>query len=151
MSCCDSNTQKERIEFVCPKCSQMGSSVEIITLRSLLHDKVQMNIIENAHYKYCKTSDCDVSYYFKNSYFKIKDLKVKATHKNQDLNVFVCYCFKYTRESILNDIKTNGGTNALKDIKKKMKNPGCFCEKSNPQGNCCLGNVTAWIKQVKAN
>lgn len=151
MSCCDSHLQKKRIEFVCPKCSQNGTQVDIITLCSLLQNKVQMNIIKNIHYKYCKTSDCDVSYFSPNNYFKIEDLKVKATHKDQGLDVSVCYCFGYTRESILNDIKINGQTNALEDIKNKMKNPGCFCERSNPQGNCCLGNVTAWIKQAKTN
>lgn len=151
MNCCDSLTQKERIEFVCPKCTQKGSSVDIVTLRSLLHDKVQMNIIESAHYKYCKTSNCDVSYFSQNNYFEVEDLKVKATHKDQSMDVSICYCFGHTRKSIFNDIKTNGETSALEDIKKKMKDPGCFCERSNPQGNCCLGNVAAWINQVKTN
>jgi copper chaperone CopZ len=34
---------------------------------------------------------------------------------------------------------------ALEDIRAKMKNPGCRCETENPSGSCCLGNVTKGI------
>ncbi len=76
-------------------------------------------------------------------------MKVKATVKDNGLDVHVCYCFDYTRQSILDEINKTGDTRALEDIKAKMKSPGCFCETSNPQGGCCLGNVTAWIKEAK--
>lgn len=30
-----------------------------------------------------------------------------------------------------------------------IKADRCGCEVNNPQGSCCLGNVSAFIKQVK--
>jgi hypothetical protein len=149
MNCCDSPLNK--IKLICPHCSQEGNSVETLTLQSLLQEELLKNVNNESSYKYCKTSTCDISYFSKDYYFLVSELKVKATDKDQGLDVPVCYCFNYSRESILKDIKTNGESNALKEIKYKMKDPGCFCERSNPQGNCCLGNVTALIKQIMTN
>ena len=149
MDCC--NTSLNKANFSCPHCSQEGNAIENITLRSLLHEELLKNIKSESSYKYCKSSECDISYFSKENYFKVSDLKIKMTDKDQSLDVPVCYCFGYTRESILKDIITTGETNALEEIKNKMKDPGCFCERSNPQGTCCLGNVAVWIKQTMTN
>ena len=39
-----------------------------------------------------------------------------------------------------------GRSDALEDIRAKMKAPGCHCETSNPSGSCCLGSVTNGIQ-----
>lgn len=151
MNCCNSSLNKNKQDFVCPHCSHRGHSVEIITLQSLLRVRSLKKIKEESNYKYCKTSTCDISYFSEDHYFQVNDLKVKATDKDQGLNVLVCYCFGQTRESILNGFKSTNDFDVIEDIKKKMNDPGCFCERSNPQGSCCLGNVSAWIKQLKIN
>ena len=55
-----------------------------------------------------------------------------------DDNSMVCYCFKKTVGNIKRD-----PAGVLSDIKAKMKDPGCFCEKANPSKKCCLSDVIA--------
>ena len=157
MGCCDSKseeiiTQNKGGNPLCPICGQKGVKVNIETPKALLNDCCVSKIKDNVDYKWCKTPDCEISYYSSNSdhFFKTDELKVRATVKDDSLDVHVCYCFNYTRLSILNEINATGDTKALEIIKTKMKDPGCFCETSNPEGNCCLGNVTKWIKLAKS-
>jgi len=50
---------------------------------------------------------------------------------------------------IKDDIKKNGKTNALEDIKNKIKTIGCNCATLNPSGKCCLKDVEDFIKSQK--
>jgi copper chaperone CopZ/NADH:ubiquinone oxidoreductase subunit 3 (subunit A) len=43
-----------------------------------------------------------------------------------------------------------GQSDALADIRQKMKSPGCSCEVTNPSGSCCLGTVARGIETAKA-
>ncbi len=137
--------------FTCPKCSHKGNNVKIITPLNLLKEESLGRLKSDQTYKFCKTPDCKVAYYSMDAddFFLTEELKVAATVKDSGLNVNVCYCFGYTRQSVLDEIKETGNSTVLEEIKAKMKDPGCFCERSNPQGECCLGNVTEWMEQIK--
>lgn len=156
MDCCNKNdesfkTSKMDTKFTCPKCSNIGIIVELITPKSLLKDDYKIQVRAESIYKFCKYSNCDVAYFTKDltHYFLIDQLKEKVTLKDQGLDVLVCFCFGHTRQSILSELQMTGETKVLEDVKSKMKDPGCFCERSNPQGGCCLGNITSWIKEAK--
>lgn len=154
MGCCNKNIENKanmEKEFTCPKCSNKGVVVKHITPQTLLEDTYKSHLRTNCIYKFCKNDECDVAYFTEDSshYFSIAELKEKATLKDKGLDVKVCYCFGHTRQSILTELQTTGETKVLEDVKSKMKDPGCFCERSNPQGGCCLGNVSSWIKDAK--
>ncbi len=156
MGCCTKETEidkpsNERGDILCPRCKFSGVKVKLITLQHLLKDSCQSKIDLESDYKFCKNSKCEVTYYsISNNFLLTKDqLKVKATLKDKGLDVNVCYCFGHTRQSVLDEIKETGFSTVLDDIKEKMKDPGCFCEISNPQGGCCLANNIAWIKEAK--
>lgn len=156
MGCCNKNTEVKvnvGAEFTCPKCSNEGVVVKLITPQTLLEDVHKKHIRTNSIYKFCKNSNCEVVYFSDDPshLFTKEDLTVKTTLKDKGLDVKVCYCFGHTRQSILTELQTFGETKVLEDVKSKMKDPGCFCERSNPQGGCCLGNVTSWIKEAKTN
>lgn len=157
MGCCYKNdahlkTSKESHKFVCPKCTNAGVIVELITPKSLLKDDYKKQVRTETVYKFCKNSNCDVAYFTEDSthFFLIDQLRDKATLKDKGLDVKVCYCFGHTRQSILSELQMTGETKVLEDVKSKMKDPGCFCERSNPQGGCCLGNITSWIKEAES-
>jgi hypothetical protein len=67
------------------------------------------------------------------------------------LEEYICFCFKKSKKELFVAVK--GGVEGLiiEDIKSKMKDPGCFCETSNPSGQCCLSDIQAFIKTVKAS
>ena len=46
------------------------------------------------------------------------------------------------------EIRATGKCTIPKNITAEMKAGNCACEIRNPQGSCCLGNVTAAIKRV---
>jgi hypothetical protein len=156
MGCCNTNTKNDTAEDTyketsCPKCGDKGTTVDLITPQSLLNEDKKEKIRPNLDYKYCKNAECEVAYFTKDDdhFFLIHDLKEKATVKDKGLDVKVCYCFGHSRQSVLSELKATGNSTVLESIKSKMKDPGCFCEVSNPQGACCLGNVMAWIKEAK--
>lgn len=150
MDCCKKKNGSEIDNRLCPSCNKEGSLVDFITVQSLLKSEIVEKLEDTPHYRYCKTYGCPVAYFAPQQIYRVNDLKVKATHKDHGLDVPVCYCFNYTRGFIKQGLADRLHMNVLSEIKAKMKDPGCFCETSNPQGACCLGNVSAWISECKA-
>lgn len=152
MGCCTKQSIQELgTDFKCPHCQNKGVKVQTVTPQALLRDCCKNKVREDALYKFCKNSKCETAYFsFDESHFFTKDeLSVKATLKDSGLDVKLCYCFGHTRQSTLDEIKSTGCSTILEDVKLKMKDPGCFCETSNPQGGCCLGNITSWLKEIQ--
>jgi len=50
---------------------------------------------------------------------------------------------------IQDEIEKTGKTNALKDIKNKIKTIGCNCATLNPSGKYCLKDVEHFIQSQK--
>lgn len=157
MGCCDKsseenkNVKEQKSNFVCPKCENKGAKVDIITPKTILTDCCKGKVREDTTYRFCKNEECEITYFSedRDHFFNKSELKVKATLKDKGLDVRTCYCFGFTRQDILNEIRETGESTAVDTIKAKMKDPGCFCETSNPQGGCCLANNIAWVKEAK--
>lgn len=154
VGCCStkSNIKTDSMNgSICPLCKKKGLKVKNITLQSLLLDSLTKKLERKGEYFWCNSNSCEVSYFSAQSvnYFRVSDLKVVATVKDLSLEVTTCYCFNHTRKSILNEIMETGKSTVIDDIKAKMKDPGCFCEKSNPQGSCCLSVNISWLSEIK--
>lgn len=76
-------------------------------------------------------------------------LKVPVFQKEDALAVPICYCFGWTRERVIQAIQE--GERPTEDIKEQVQANRCGCEINNPQGACCLGNVTAFIRGLDKN
>jgi len=76
----------------------------------------------------------------------IKNQKITARYDPNKL----CYCFGWTKDLIKDNIEKTGKTNALEDIKNKIKTIGCNCATLNPSGKCCLKDVEAFILLLKS-
>ena len=155
MGCCSKKTENEQPSdssniFECPKCKNIGAKVKIVTPQTFLKDCCKSKLDEELTYKFCKNTECEVAYFSsnENNFFNKDELKIKATLKDKGLDIHVCYCFNYTRQNVLDELKETGKSTVVEDIKAKMKDPGCFCETSNPQGGCCLANNIAWVKEA---
>lgn len=66
-----------------------------------------------------------------------------------NLDGLICYCFKKSKKELFDAVKNGEENLIVDDIKSKMKNPGCFCETSNPSGKCCLADIQAFINTAK--
>ena len=150
---------------VCPTCDKKAKRVSPVTLRALLMDQFASTIIDGDHsccgsgegcapiskdtgWRFCDSTDCDVVYFSEegNKQFTKSHIKVPVGVKETTGERPLCYCFGHTVASIKDELRTKGRSDALDDIRAKMKDPGCHCKTSNPSGSCCLGSVTRGIQ-----
>jgi copper chaperone CopZ len=89
-------------------------------------------------HRFCGTEDCDIVYFGSASQVLVADIDVAVFQKGSDPARPVCYCFGYNVAAI----QANPAS-IVSDIKAKCKAGLDRCETQNPQGACCLGNVTA--------
>ena len=68
---------------------------------------------------------------------------------SKDLEGLICYCFHHSRKELYEAILNSEEEKIINDIKSKMKDPGCFCESSNPSGKCCMTDIVGFINHFK--
>lgn len=133
----------------CPVSATSSRKVQRITVEHLLKpDKASS--IQNVQYYYCTAPDCNVVYFSNEDvpYFTVEDLRVKVLAKDRGDDVNVCYCFEWTRGRIRNEIEQTGKSTASLQIAKEVKAATCLCDIKNPKGECCLGDVNSFVKEV---
>ncbi|MDD1504097.1 (2Fe-2S)-binding protein [Lysinibacillus sp. CNPSo 3705] len=146
MEHCCSGLKNEKI-ISCPSCKNKAKNVQLITIKSMMKPSVLGSInAMNDHY-FCATKDCHVVYFdASNKEYLLTDIKIDVHQKNDSLSTPVCYCFDWTKEKIKQHVENELAPNPLEHIRANIKEQRCGCEVNNPQGSCCLGNVTKYIK-----
>lgn len=151
----------------CPRCGKNGKAVKPATLRALLKPEYAQAVgvpeqdhcesgckpaAGNTGWRYCDTAECDVVYFGEQNgvTFTNIQLSVPVGVKEKTGERPLCYCFGHSVATITQELSTKGQSNALEDIRRKMKDPGCACEVNNPSGSCCLGTVARGIETAKA-
>jgi len=101
----------------------------------------------------CETKSCDVVYFNSHDGFALRkdELRARVWQKEDDPEVPACYCFSNSVSSIREEIERRGGTDVLARISAEVKSGNCRCEVTNPQGSCCLGNVTKAVRIAKGS
>lgn len=164
------STETEK-RTICPACGRKGRRVSTVTLRSLLKDELARQfaaedeaccaadgstgcqpIRGDTGWRFCDGPNCDVVYFAEqgDTVYRKPDLRVAVGIKEQAGERPLCYCFGHSVESIKDELRTKGRSEALEDIRAKMKSPGCHCETANPSGACCLGSVARGIEIARA-
>ncbi|WP_339687090.1 mercuric transporter MerT family protein [Gimesia maris] len=150
----------------CPSCNKKAKRVSAVTLRALLKDQFITEIgsgdysccgpngegctpiTEDTGWRFCDAPACDVVYFSeeRDTSFTKSQLIVPVGVKETSGERLLCYCFGHSVASIKDELRTKEHSDALEEIRAKMKDPGCHCETSNPSGSCCLGSVTKGIR-----
>lgn len=131
---------------VCPRCGQKGRRVGGVTLDRHLPAPLRAKLGTSAGF--CTNPACEAVYFDGTSIVLSGETSLPVTQKDQGEDVFVCYCFEHKRGDIRRNLQSKGTTDVLERIKKGIQEGRCDCERKNPQGACCLGNVAAAIKQI---
>ena len=134
---------------VCPSCGKNDKTVKPLTLRALLRDELAGQV-SDAEYRFCDTKGCDIVYYGSGQVFSTRQLKVAVGVKETTGERPLCYCFGHSIATIKEELRTKGRSDAVEDIRRRMKDPGCACEVRNPSGSCCLGPVARGLGTAKA-
>lgn len=143
--CCEIQQNPKKV--LCPVCKKPGKPVEDITTHSLILES-ELERLGSGEYLFCSTPDCPVVYFPQKvgSVFYKDDLKVRVTQKEIEDPIPICYCFHYTRQMVLDEMLQKGKTTIPDHIRAEVKAGNCSCEITNPQGSCCLGNVSRAVK-----
>ncbi|PTA66766.1 putative iron-sulfur cluster-binding metallochaperone [Deinococcus arcticus] len=128
----------------CPLNGKSGKVVKLITLKALLTPQALTRLTPVETYHFCSDPECPVVYYSVLHSFRIDDIKVPVFQKDSDSEVPVCYCFAYSRRALASSVKEDAGQ-IPNVIREHIQANRCGCEVNNPQGSCCLGNVTRLI------
>jgi hypothetical protein len=131
----------------CPSCKGVGRTVDRITLKALLRPPALMRLSAPSH-RFCSTPDCPIVYFGREETFGCGDLTVLVLQKEPAGTRLVCYCFGVTETDMRREILESGRSTAADQITALVKAGRCACEVKNPQGSCCLGNITALAKEL---
>lgn len=134
----------------CPSCGRGGRRVSALTLSSQLTEEAQGHLASAEGYSFCPNSDCEVSY-FGSVTFTVRDVQVFIFQKSDDPKRLACYCFGHSVEEIEQEILKTGASSIPIAIRDNCKKGLDECEKNNPQGSCCLGNVSRVVKNAQAS
>ena len=148
-SCCEFHPPVKRGPTKCPSCGVLARPVQRQTVGALLKPDRRAEIPHQDEFCFCRTPDCDVVYFRANEVlFRKGDVRVRVHQKEpNDPKVLVCYCFDWTPEKIRAQLERAGKSTAVDEIKAQVKAGNCYCEVTNPQGTCCLGNVAKVVEQ----
>ena len=148
-SCCTLKPAKVSAATACPECHRVGRNVERITLKALLRPAA-LERRSAAEHRFCATASCDVVYFGEGEVFRRDDVLVAVFQKEPEGGRTVCYCFGVTEDEIRREVEDSGRSASAARIKALVQVESCACEVRNPQGSCCLGNVTAVAKSPEA-
>lgn len=134
---------------LCPVSRTIGQRVDLITLKALLKGNA-LRRLEGKAYRFCPEPDCGVVYFDReaDSVFKRTDLTVRVTQKERGDSTPLCYCFDYSLGDLRRDLAESGGNLVPAAIMREIRAGHCACEVRNPQGTCCLGNISAAVRSL---
>ena len=148
--CCCPPSSANETSFTCPQGNNRGKPVQRITLKSLLRPSALERLEPQSDYRFCDTPECPVVYFSpQGDTFTTQDLKVPVFQKDNGNDVYVCYCFGWSRQRLQNELVTIGQSTAIDCITAHIKAKRCGCEVNNPQGSCCLINVKRTLQQIQ--
>ncbi len=134
---------------LCPSSHSIGSRVDLITVKALLRGRA-LRRLDGKAYRFCQDPDCEVVYFDREaeSIFQRSDLAVRVGQKQSADPIPICYCFDVTIADLRSDLATFGATPILEMIASEVKAGHCACEVKNPQGSCCLGNISKTVEKI---
>lgn len=134
----------------CPECGRVGRKLDRITLKALLQPDALARLSAPEH-RFCASASCRVVYFGLGEVFRREEVVVPVFQKEPAGERTVCYCFAVSEGDIRGEIEATGRSTVVERIGSLVKSGRCACEVRNPQGACCLGNVTAALKAVLAD
>lgn len=132
----------------CPVCDNAGRKVTPLTLAHHLSPALRAQLGDDA--AFCLNPACEVVYFNPGGFVVRRgQTLVPVTIKDGSDEVRVCYCFDIKRGDLRKDIREGRNAAIPERIRQGISEGRCDCERMNPQGTCCLGNVVIEIKKIE--
>lgn len=133
----------------CPGCGLKGKTMDTQTVKALL--AVSLEVVRPIIYRFCRTESCPIVYFSADGRQKFTEAELRErVHQKHPLDddVLVCYCFRHTPGTIRAELVETHQSTAVERVHAGIAAGQCACEVRNPQGSCCLGNVSAVVQQI---
>ena len=147
--CCKVPAAAEKATSRCPQCGQSGKKVDPITVKAILRPEALATLSAVGH-RFCATASCPIVYFADSEVFSTGDVSVPVFQKEDVGQRTVCYCFRITETDLRREVEATGESTASQRVTAHVKAGRCACEIKNPQGSCCLGNISAAVKPLLA-
>lgn len=137
-------------ETACPRCGVVGKVVGDETIRAILEpgEAARLAAVER---RFCGTPSCAVLYYGTDGRVVEKGAaSVRVGVKETEDPIPLCYCFEFTRAHVRREVAETGDSTIPHRIDAEIRAGRCACERKNPSGACCLGDVRKAVKEAKA-
>ena len=154
-SCCSNDscaTQKAEAgrKTACPRCGAVGKVVGDETIRSILKPGRAEGLLA-VERRFCRTPSCAVLYYGADGQAVEKDAAaVRVGVKETEDPIPLCYCFEFTLAHVRQEVAETGDSAIPDRIDMEVRAGRCACNRKNPSGACCLGDVRNAVKEAKA-
>lgn len=133
----------------CPRCDGQNHAIDRITLEAQTRrgrlDAIPQH--ERDGWRLCTSKPCEVVYFRGEEVVVLGETRAVPFHKSADSERLVCFCFEHSVAELEADVAANGTSTIQASIKAACKAGQDDCERKNPQGRCCLGNVGQVVKR----
>jgi hypothetical protein len=148
--CCATTDQASAASTACPSCGVVGRIVRDATISAMLPRETALRLL-GLERRFCKTPSCSVLYYGADERIVEKsEARVRVAVKEGTPPTTICYCFDVSAEALRREIQTLGRAPSAERIKAEVRAGNCDCERKNPSGACCLGEINAVVKLATA-
>ena len=130
----------------CPTCGSQGRRVEAVTLEAHVAPARLDQIADRDGWRICTSAQCEVVYFRDAETVPMQATLAVPFHKSDAPDRLVCFCFGHTVSEVQAEVREHGTSSIQESIKAACKEGRDDCERKNPQGRCCLGNVGAVVK-----
>lgn len=136
----------------CPVSGTPGTRTHLVTLKALLTGSA-LRRLDGKGYHFCPDPSCDVVYFDReaDSIFGKDDLSVRVGLKETEAPIPLCYCFGFTVTDLVSDIAKRGETQIPASITAEVRARHCACEVRNPQGTCCISEVSRALREIRSH
>lgn len=132
----------------CPRCEAKGRPIESVTLEAQVGPDRIAQLAEHKGWGLCTSDSCEVVCFRDNEVVVLGETRGVPFHKSEDPQRLVCFCFEHSVAELEADVAANGTSTIQASIKAECKAGRDDCQRKNPQGRCCLGNVGQVVKQA---
>ena len=135
---------------LCPRCETKGRAVDPVTLEAQVLPERLTRLPAHEGWRLCTSDGCGVVYFRGDEVIVLGETRAVPFHKSGAADRLVCFCFEHSVADLEADIAANGQSTIQASIKAECRAGHDDCERKNPQGRCCLGNVGQVVKRAAA-
>lgn len=148
MDCCSGAHRTSANMAKCPQCNRPGRNVSPLAVAHNLTSATELS--RDDGWELCLSgSECNVVYFHDETVLEKRQLRSLPYHKDDDRGRLVCFCFGHTVSAIAREVNATGGSTLQVTIRDACRRGETDCERLNPQGRCCLGNIAEVIEGEK--